>query len=85
MTQREAPRNPRFEKAIEGSKHQHWPLISRLKLREQGGPTTMWLGQVRAVVPGMMRVVVNQPHFLEEERIRGKKCTISMEQAFCWL
>lgn len=63
-----AKKIPRFKKAFEGSDHcVHWPLISRLKLREQGGPTTVWLGQVGAVVPGMMRVVVNQPHLLEEE------------------
>lgn len=70
---------PRFKKASEGSDHHvHWPLVSRLKLREQGGPTTMWLGQVGAVVPGMMRVVVDQPHFLEGERIRKNKNVASV-------
>lgn len=64
---------PRFDKAFESSVHAHWPLISRLELWKQGGPTTMRLAQVGAVVSGMMRVVVNQSHFLEEEEKRKKR------------
>lgn len=36
----------------------------------------MWLGQMGAVVPGMMRVVVNQPHFLEERNKEEKSVRI---------
>lgn len=42
----------------------------------------MRLAQVGAVVSGMMRVVVNQSHFLEEEEKKRKTYTISTEQAF---
>lgn len=72
---------PRFDKAFESSVRAHWPLISRLELWKQGGPTTMRLAHVGAVVSGMMRVVVNQSHFLEEEE-KTKTYTISTEQAF---
>lgn len=41
----------------------------------------MRLGQVGAVVSGMMGVVVNQSHFLQEEKKRGRRGTVSMEQA----
>lgn len=41
----------------------------------------MRLAHVGAVVSGMMRVVVNQSHFLEEEE-KKQTYTISTEQAF---
>lgn len=52
----------------------HQPLVSRLKFGKQGGPTAMWLGQVGAIVSGMMRVVVNQSHFLEKKSTVNCQC-----------
>lgn len=61
----EAPNTLRF--AFLKRVQLHQPLVSRLKFGKQGGPTAMWLGQVGAIVSGMMRVVVNQSHLLEKK------------------
>lgn len=40
------------------------PLVPRLELGQEWGPASVRLGQVGAVVPGVMRVVIHQSHFL---------------------
>ncbi len=45
----------------------------------------MWLGQMGAVVSGMMRVVVNQPHFLEHKQKQVVSTTQDIRHLSFWL